>query len=545
MKKYLLKFLTVICMLCLCLGVFTACGNGGGTGEEPFVTDGVVYAKSEDQTFAYVVDYTGEAKRVEILSTYESLPVTQIGFQAFYYARELTHVKIPDSIEVIGREAFKWCEQLVEVTIPNGVTDIETEAFGGCGMLNSINIPNTVEKIGLKAFYSCDSLTELKVPQSVTLLEYNAFENCPALTLYAEVGEKPEQWPESFYYSMYESKYVPIVWDYKNNDTATDGYKYAIIDGIRYALKDSVASVAVQPKIITQANVPQTVVYKGDTYTVGNLFEQAFSGCMIESATIPSSVSTLPYKVFGGCMLLSEVNFSNSIHTICTDAFFECLSLTEVVIPQSVTTMEYSSVRSSPALTVYCEATTRPGGWHEEWDYENRHAKVWNCKENEIAEDGNIYKVIDGVKYALKGGVATVVGQPANVVDVVVKASIEHKGQTYAVKTIASYAFYGCYFLNSIVISNGVETIEQYAIYDCYNLTKLVIPQSVKSMSSYTITVHYFLYVYVDAQSDLEGWANNWQGGNVVCYYSETEPTDTNGYYWHYVDGEIVRWPHD
>ena len=547
MKNKLIKLLTMLCVVCLCVGVLTACGNTGGvTANDPFVSDGVVYQISEDQTYAYVADYTGDAKKVKILSTYQKLPVTEIASKAFYYAKEMTHVKIPNSITVIGEEAFKSCEQLVEITLPSGVTEIRKEAFSLCSMLVSIDIPSTVTTIGSKAFYCCESLIELKVPKSVEHLEFNAFEQCKALALYAEVANKPEQWPESFYCYTYPEKYVPIVWDYKNNSVATDGYEYSVINGIRYALQDGRAMVAIQPINILSANIPKTVVYKGGTYRVDSMVEQAFYGCgLMKSVTVPSSIHTLPEKAFAGCLLLSNVTLQNGIQALCSDVFFECSSLTEVVIPQSVTTMERSTVRSCLALTVYCQAQSKPEGWNNEWDYENRHAKVWDCNNNEVAEDGNIYKVVDGVRYALKDGVATVVCQPVNSTDVVVLASIEHKGQTYAVKTISSHAFYSCYLLNSIVVSNGIETIEQYAIYDCYNINKVVIPASVKSMQPYTITVHYFLYVYVDVQSDLKGWAKNWQGGNVVCYYSETQPTDTNGYYWHYVDGEIVRWPHD
>ena len=118
-----------------------------------------------------------------------------------------------------------------------------------------------------------------------------------------------------------------MVWNCKNNEVATDGAIYKIIDGIRYALKDGVATVVRQSKNIAGSiTIPTSVSYKNNTYTVTSIDSSAFSGCD---------------------------------------------SLTEIVIPEGVTSIGNSAFYSCDSLTIYCEAASKPRGWDSDWDKKN------------------------------------------------------------------------------------------------------------------------------------------------------------------------------
>jgi hypothetical protein len=67
-----------------------------------------------------------------IPSSINGLPVTSIGFQAFFsdYS-SMFSVTIPNSVTSIGGEAFSECTYLTNVLIGNSVTNIGVEAFGG------------------------------------------------------------------------------------------------------------------------------------------------------------------------------------------------------------------------------------------------------------------------------------------------------------------------------------------------------------------------------------------------------------------------------
>ena len=85
---------------------------------------------------------------LDIPSTYNNLPVTSIGEDAFGGCTNLTSVAIPNSVIYIGDKAFRDCSSLSSITIPEGVTSIGSFAFVFCSSLSSITIHDGVISIG-------------------------------------------------------------------------------------------------------------------------------------------------------------------------------------------------------------------------------------------------------------------------------------------------------------------------------------------------------------------------------------------------------------
>ena len=119
---------------------------------------------------------------LEIPSTYNGLPVTSIGYEAFFGCSSLTSITIPNSVTSIGDYAFEICESLNSITIPDSVTSIGEDAFTGCSSLISITIPDSVTSIGFGAFSGCSSLSSITIPDSVTTIEDSAFNDCSSLS---------------------------------------------------------------------------------------------------------------------------------------------------------------------------------------------------------------------------------------------------------------------------------------------------------------------------------------------------------------------------
>ena len=553
---------------------------------EDYYTEGLVFALQDDDTYA-VTGYTGTATEVVIPSVYNGKAVTSIGDMAFYFDEfendgisPLTEIVIPDSVMSIGVWAFSWCRSLTEIIIPDSVMSI-----------------------GEHAFYLCDSLTEIVIPNSVTSIGFEAFGHCSSLTIYCEAESQPSGWEEYWDDSLPVVSYnLSVVWDCNNNDVAINGYIYTVIDGLRYGIKNGVATVVSQPRNITAANIPDTITQKEVEYSVTSIGEWAFYDCSsLTEIVIPDSV-------------------------ISIGSFSGCDNLTEIVIPNSVISIGSYAFEYCDSLTIYCEAESQPSGWDWRWNSSNCPV-VWDCKNNEVADDRNIYTVIDGLRYGIKDGVATVVSQPRNITAANIPDTITYKEVEYSVTSIGSWAFYDYSSLTEIVIPDSVTSIGSNAFYDCDNLTEIVIPDGVTSIGynafsgcsslQYTIKdgLKYlgnpnnpYLYlagtetmditsatiendckviginafyecdslteivipdgvesigawafaycdnltIYCEATSEPWRWDSYWNYfGCPVYWYSETEPAlnvegtayDGNyGNYWRYVDGEVTPW---
>lgn len=225
--------------------------------------------------------------------------------------------------ESIGDYAFYDCPWLTSIEIPNSVTTIGNCAFEGCPSLTSITIPSSIQTMGSPSY-------------SVFGATYT-YRGRP-LTVYCEALEKPNDWSSSW------NGGCPVVWNCKNNDVAEDGYIYTVIDGIRYSLKDGVASVVEQSKNIITANIPTTVSYKNKNYIVTSIKDGAFYGCgELLSVKIPNTIIKIESDTFNWCVSLKSVEIPDSVISIGEEAFRSCSSLTSIAIPNSVTSLgEYA-----------------------------------------------------------------------------------------------------------------------------------------------------------------------------------------------------------
>ena len=195
--------------------------------------------------------------------------LAEIGDGAFYGCISLQRVDLGyTQIKVISKQSFDNCSKLEEVILPNGVLTINEKAFNYCGNLAAINFPPSLIKIGNGAFLSCTSLEEVNLKETkITILNEQVFNSC-----------------------------------------------------------DKLSKVVLPDVLLTIEN---------------NVFAYCIS---LEEITLPSNVEVIKQFVFDGCEKLKKVNLNNKLKSINSYAFYGCSSLSSISFPSSLEVLGESGI---------------------------------------------------------------------------------------------------------------------------------------------------------------------------------------------------------
>ena len=71
--------------------------------------------------------------------------------------------------------------------------------------------------------------------------------------------------------------------------------------------------------------IPKEVTYNEKTLKVTSIGDSAFYNCVLESVTIPKSVTSIGDNAFYNCRDLQSVTIPNSVTSIGNNAFYECI----------------------------------------------------------------------------------------------------------------------------------------------------------------------------------------------------------------------------
>ncbi len=432
----------------------------------------------------------------------------------------LTYKDSQYTVSSIAKSAFEDCGGLTTIALPNGVSIIAQSAFENCTMLESVELSNNLTAIDSYAFNNCTSLKAITLPDSLTKITGTPFKGCSSLVLKATQKTKPSGWSASWY-----SGCDIYIYDCNNS---------VIKDGIGYTIKNNEAVVVAAKKSLLNANIEREVNINGTNFLVTEIASKVGDKTSsISSLVIPNSVKSIAENAFKecvnlktltinggdiggnafrGCTSLQTLTLNNGIINIGNYAFYQCSSLDAVVIPSTVASIGLRAFSECPGLNsitipksvetigekaiqggsavVYCEVSSKPSKWSNDWLYKANSTIIWDYKNNSLDENGYVIVTVGGVKYGLKNGIAVVKQQSANLSgEIVIASEVEYNSKTFKVTTIGKDAFYDCEKITSIIVPEGVKEIEDEAFSYCSNLVQVSLPDSVT-----TIGIRTFYY---------------------------------------------------
>lgn len=243
----------------------------------------------------------------------------------------LTSIKIPSALTKLDKETFSGCANLetVEFAENSKITAIDSKCFKDDVMLESISFPDTVSSMQDAILSGCTNLQSVKLPNNKDFKTLNGsfFEGCTSL----------------------ESVVIP----------------------------ESI--VALKDNIFKNCTSLKNVQLLGKITAIGtNVFENCSSLSTLE---LPSTLRKISANLFGGSAVTSIV-IPESVTAIDEGAFLNCTNLTSIIIPEKVTTIGENAFKGCANLVIYCEATSKPSRFDENWNPDN--VKVYWGEEWEL-----------------------------------------------------------------------------------------------------------------------------------------------------------------
>ena len=354
------------------------------------------YEVLNDGTISITGYNGGYTYGLEIPSTIDGKKVSEIGYQAFYYADIAGPVTIPNTVKTIGSKAFYYCDKISSVKIGSGVTYIDPSAFiltsnnseykvestnknytSIDGVVfskdkkqicfypqnkssNSYTIPSYVEIVGKYCFAECSTLKNISIPNSIKRLEYAAFAECIGLTEITLSTNLEVIGDYAFNYLNIENITIPSkvkeigatafvnARKLKNINVDANNNYYSSINGILFNKDKTTLLIYPAGKTETKYQIPNTTKIVNENAfldvpivsiiipkSVEELGDWCFARTNITTITIPDTVKKIGYGICTECTELRSAIVNSSVN-LPYEMFYNCTNLSKVTLNNNI-----------------------------------------------------------------------------------------------------------------------------------------------------------------------------------------------------------------
>ena len=458
--------------------------------------DGVLFSANKEILYFYPLAKPDETYTIP--ST-----VKEIAVKAFQGATKLTSLVIPTSVEKIQEQAFRQNYKLASVKFcePSKITDLSAYSFWQCPKLTEVTLPSSITEIG-KVFLQCENLETVNVPANAKLktIKEDAFATNKNLKKFNFQGNC--------------------------NLEAIEANAFANAESLEsFNFPKTVTKI--ERNAFTGCTNMATATFAEDA-DIQKIGEGAFADCGLKSISIPKKVKTIEREAFRSCKVLNKIDVTEftteispeafkycdnltdinvskkntvyssvdgyllskdkkellifppgkanskftllppSIEKIGKFAFYDCQALTNVTIPNKVTTIgerAFGLCKNLNTITFLCDAMINPNNINQlentmSFDDGKQAPEMFknidiNVRKERLSEYSNndFYKKFKSISPSFTEGREEYIAVSDNAVDMlstkredhtfVLPTSIKHEGKTYNVSLIGDYAFEG------------------------------------------------------------------------------------------------------
>lgn len=413
--------------------------------------DGIIYNQSGTLLHTYPAGKEG---------TYYEVPASVTDIYDFSNNVYIEEIILPENLTSIRDNAFVGNSYLDSINLPAGITSIGSAAFFGCGSIASLALPEGLVSIGEMAFFDCVGLVSIAIPAGVTYVGGFAFYACTSATIYCEVSSEPETWDPAW--SLGGGM---VVW-------WTDGVS-------REYTFDTAGGSEVAPYTgINISAAPDPEPEKEDYIFDGWYIDASYSGSPVTFPYFSKTNLTLyarwmpgtwgleytlleggeAYEVSGAgsasektSIYIPSRHLGMPVIGIGQEAFFACVNLVEVVLPEGITYIGAWAFCCCDAL----ESVTLP-------------SSLLRIGLEAFDSCDSLTEVVlpEGLMYLDEGAFAYCY----ELVSVTFPSSLVYIGVS---------AFEDCSSLTVIILPEGLEEIDELAFTYCYAIDTIEIPASV------------------------------------------------------------------
>ncbi len=378
----------------------------------------------------------------------------------------LTNLQIHSNAKLIYHNALQGANGLQSLSLPFVGDGCENSHFGIIfGAESHENqeefIPTTLFEVEItakceiyaNAFYNCSNITDLKISDGVTYIGESAFANCDNLNF--------NEYQNGLYLGNDENPCLALICAVDQNAT-----EFEINENAKIIYCNALANM----ENLTSLTIPKSVVHIGANALfglkklqnlsipfVGDGHDNTHLGYIFGASEYFENPDFIPSA-------LKRVEITNA-EVIGANAFYNCLHLTEIIIPNTVTEIAKASFFGTSSL----QKLTLPfaGGFKEAHEETESILFGYIFGESQFENSTQIYQYFYS-DFAYRNYYI-----PTSLKTLILTGEKIHKN-----------AFSFCKTLTEIILTDNVKEIEQEAFKDCTSLANLIIPDSVTKIGN-------------------------------------------------------------